>query len=391
MKTINKPIILTFGGMTPFSQHTFKVQLAAYGANYDDIYEGRCIADADGKADIAVDDICRAYMRKELLTWNDDRQGYVPTALADIEEQREPTDGILALLLVSVSGGGYTSEQTAIVWDGWQPGWQQGELVFTGGETVNLALLGNAVVPHLPPVATTNMWLELVMQWFVNEQPQLGSGPIHRVTLSTAGAGCYDIAFTLRDLFASLFNGEVDGGVSNSTFDTTVDGGDSDDAASDDVDGGDSDEVLTVVSDIDINLYHGADAIPVAHVDRCPSPYYVAWRLPSGGWFCWGFDGNTTEQASPTVATLHDYRNSDRVTAMDVQQQYNLFSGFLTREQYNIITTIAYAREVYLYNVETDKGVWCSVENRALPTAGNVRWRNEPINITLKEIVHKEL
>jgi hypothetical protein len=145
------------------------------------------------------------------------------------------------------------------------------------------------------------------------------------------------------------------------------------------------------VSDIDINLYHGGGVIPVAHVDRCPSPYYVAWRLPSGGWFCWGFDGNTTEQASPSVATLHDYRNSDRVTEMDVQQQYSLFSGFLAREQYNIITTIAYAREVYLYNVETDKGVWCSVENRTLPTAGNVRWRFEPINITLKEIVHKEL
>lgn len=391
MKTINKPIILTFGGMVPFSQHTFKVQLAAYGANHNDIYEGRCIADADGKADIAVDDICRAYMRKKLLTWNDDRQGYVPTAFADIEEQREPTDGILALLLVSVSGGGYTSKQTAIVWDGWLLGWQQGELVFTDGETVNLTLLGNAVVPHLPPVATTNMWLELVMQWFVNEQPQLGSGLIHRVTLSTAGAGCYDMAFTLRDLFASLFNGEVDGGVSNSTFDTTVDGGDSDDAATDEADGGDSEGTLIVVSDIDINLYHGGDVIPVAHVDRCPSPYYVAWRLPSGGWFCWGFDGNTTEQASPTVATLHDYRNSDRVTAMDVQQQYSLFSGFLTREQYNIITTISYAREVYLYNVETDRGVWCSVENRALPTAGNVRWRFEPINITLKEIVHKEL
>ena len=32
-----------------------------------------------------------------------------------------------------------------------------------------------------------------------------------------------------------------------------------------------------------------------------------------------------------------------------------------------------------------------TVENRNLPTAGNMRWRNEPFNVTLKEILHNEL
>ena len=390
MNSIFKPIVATFANLAASTPYTYRVTLHSFVENDEvEVYRGRCISDADGNLAVRIDTVCRDYAYRHPRVWQQDRQGYVPAALASLTTPRTPDDYIITNAIVTVydAGGNEVANYTDNpMWAGWLPEWMKGELIWFTGQKADLTLLGNGIVPHLPPVATTKMWCDLVLQWFDASDITLTDG-VTTISIPTSSEGCYDVAFTLQDLFDTLADTEIDGGESDSTPDGEIDGGDSDDTPDGEVDGGDSTEEYTVTAGI--KLY--VESMKVAEVDACASPYYVAWVLPSGGWMCWGFDGNTTQSANPTVTTIRDTMDADRVTGMDVQAIFSLFSGFLTRDEYNLLTTLAFAREVYVYDTRNDKGVWCTVDSRTIPTAGNVRWRNEPLNITLKEITHSEI
>ena len=395
MNSARKPIVITFAALQEFTQYTYAVLLYSFNQESEiEVYRGRCIADEGGSVNIAVDAIVRDFAYAYPRRWQQSLQSYVPAELDDFEYQHFPVDYIMSYVGVVVydSNGNEIRRKKETFWTGWLPSWQKGELVYDDDRVANLALLGNSLVPHLPPIATPAMWLEIVLQWFDthNTKPQLGTAGT-RIPILTSGAGCYDLTFTLQSFFDEFSNAGVDGGNSNSMPDGTVDGGDSESVADDTIDGGDSTDNYAVAANVDINIYYGDEVLPVAHIDECASPYYVAWIMPNGGWMCWGFDGNVTQSASPEVSAIRDMLNSERVTGIDAQNTYNLYTGFVTREQHNLLSTLAYAREVYVYDTATDKGAWCTVENRNLPTAGNMRWRNEPFNVTLKEILHNEL
>lgn len=394
MNSIYKPIVATFAGLSASTPYTYRVTLHSFVENDEvEVYRGRCISDADGNLAVRIDTVCRDYAYRHPRVWQQDRQGYVPAALQDIMSPHAPTDYILTNAIVTIfdAGGDEVANYTDnTMWAGWLPDWMSGELIWFSGQLANLALLGNDIVPHLPPVATTKMWCDIVLQWFSNDDIKL-TNDNNTEAIPHSGMGCYDIAFTLRNLFETFDGGILDGGESDSIPDGEIDGGDSDDTPDGEVDGGDSTEEYRVTAGQTYYIKTPDGPIPVAKVDLCASPYYVAWVLPSGGWMCWGFDGNVTQSANPTVTTIRDTMDADRVTGMDVQAIFSLFSGFLTREEYNLLTTLAFAREVYVYDTKNDKGVWCSVDSRTIPTAGNMRWRNEPLNITLKEITHSEI
>ena len=78
---------------------------------------------------------------------------------------------------------------------------------------------------------------------------------------------------------------------------------------------------------------------------------------------------------------------------MELEQQHthNLYTNFVTKDEYNLLCTLNTAREVYLYDSTLDRGVWCNVDNRGTTTAGNVMWQMQPFNLQLKEITHAAL
>lgn len=395
MNSARKPIVFTFNGVTPYTQMSYKLYLYSFVYNDDiEVYRGRCISDGSGQLTIPVDSVVRDYIHQSHKVWRQGLQNYVPAALADFGTERTPDDYILSTVMVVVydEDGIELTRDMMPFWYGWLLPWQNGELVYETDQVANLAMLGNGIVPHLPPVSTGAMWLEVVLQWLDSNgtHPELGTVGT-RIELLTNGQGCYDMAFTLRDFFNEFSNGILDGGTSDSLFDGDVDGGDSESIPDDEIDGGNSENEYTVTAGIDLSIYYGDEVLPVAHIDTCASPYYVAWMMPNGGWMCWGFDGNVTNSATQRVATIQDTLNADRVTGMDTQATFNLYTGFLIREEYNMLTTLMYTREVYVYDVARDKGTWCSVEDRNMATAGNMRWRNVPLNVTLKELLHVAL
>ena len=393
MNSAFKPIVATFEGLPALQLHSYSVELYNFAsASSVEIYRGWCFADGYRKASIRIDGVCRDYIHRHLRKWAQDRQNYIPSALSTLGTPRTPDDYIFTAATVKVYYQGNVEETTVPLWGGWLPEWQKGELTYWPGVVANLAMLGNDIVPHIPPVDSVNMWLGMVLVWLDenNVQPSFGT-TLSRVDLPTTGAGCYDLAYTLHDIYTA-FGSEVDGGASDTTPSGEVDGGNSENGNLPVLDGGDSEtHPLTVTGGGDFSIKYGDTILPVAHVDECASPYYVAWMLPSGGWFCWGFDGNASVSATMQAETIRDVMDTERVVGVDMQAFFDLYTGFLSRDQYNILSTVAYAREVYLYDAVRDHGTWCTVESKSIPTAGNVRWRNEPLHLTLKEILHTEI
>lgn len=395
MNSAYQPIVITASDVPALQQSTYTVSIYSYRAGvYIDIYTGRCVGDGAMVAVIRIDSILRDYAYRCGRDWMQTVQEYMPDNLHSFADMLFPVEDGTAFIAttaaVTVVNNGVERYrvQDIPVWAGWLAPWQKGTLPFHAGVTCDLALVGNKYVPHLPPVVTSRLWLSLSLLWLDENgvQPELGIG-VTRATLQTNGAGCYSVAYTLQELYETLANDNmVDGGESDSAPDDMIDGGDSDDIPDDTLDGGDSSGAELIIAGADIMLYGGAEDIKVAEIDTCASPFYLAWYLPSGGWMCRGFDGNITYGGSPDATLIKDLAGADNIIQVDAQPTANLYSGIVTKDEYNLLTTLNYTREVYLYDVANDNGIWCSVENRGVQTAGSQRWRNQPYEVTLKQL-----
>lgn len=401
MNSVTQAITVTAAGLQASAMLSYSVALYAHTTfAYNEIYRGRCYTDADGSATMRIDGILRDFAYRHGRRWVESMQRFVPRELVGFDNTLHPVDDGTTFLASDVLVTVYDSDGNAAwhsdavpVWAGFLAPWQVGELPYYAGLHFNLATVGNSAIPHLPPIATGNMWLGLSLVWLSTggRNPELGID-LAKAEMRVTDAGCYVVAYTLQALYDMIGNvAEFDGGEADSVPDSTIDGGDADDVADDEIDGGGAEETQYSVGGVTVNLYYNDTAHPVAVVDQCASPYYVAWVLPNGGWFCRGFDGNTTVGGTPQALTITDLMDADRVVSIDEQAEYTLNSGFVTRDEYNTLCTMRYAREVYLYDSKNDNGKWCAVASRGLTTAGNVRWHNQPFTVTLKEIMHTKI
>lgn len=393
--SVSRPLVLPLSGLTPYKYYIYTMGLYDITQDvYNVVFTGRCIADENGKVYLRIDEVCRDYAWHERRVWEAGRQDYIPADLVSLySHSLTPVeDGarfIFSSAAVSVYDGDtpvYSNVGT-VIWAGREASWMKGEPYVAEGVWCNFATLGNNIVPHLPPLATDNMWLGLVFQWYKDTMPSIGYD-IYAVELTLSGEGCYAVSFTMADIFDIA--SEVNGGDSNSVAEDEIDGGDSSTVADTEVNGGDSREGV-ILSGTDIKLFVDGEPHVVAHVDECAAPFYVAWTLPSCGWMCFGFCGNTLHGGMPEIHTIVDSMDSEKVISMEQRRQYQLFTNFVTKEEYNLLCTLATAKEVYLYDSERDRGVWCTVESRGTTTAGNVRWQMQPFNLVLNEIVHTRI
>lgn len=396
MNTISKAISVNVQGLSRYASYTYEVSVYDFvAADFVPIYIGRCFSDADGRAKLLVEGILRDHAYKFPVFWSETEQAMRP-AFSTFGAQSMPVEqgGDFYCTMFSVAvydGSTPVAFRFENVWAGFSAPWQDGELMLAEPMAVNLAALGIGVLPHLPSVATTQYWFSLAMVLrfdgaFTPAGYTLSLGDKSAV-MKLSGEGTHTTTWTLNTMLTGMEDNIIDGGNSASVPDDIIDGGDSASIPDEILDGGNS-ETQTTIAGGTLSLTIGDITMPVAEFDVCPSPYYVAWRLPSGGWMSWGFDGNVLYNADTKVVERQTLLDTDEVVTMDSQPRFTVHSGFLTREQYNMLCTLRYARKVYVYDVKRDKGTWCSVDNRQGDTAGEVRWRNQPFVAVLKGNQH---
>ena len=396
MNSVYKPIIITATGVPYMQQSTYTVGLYSHSAeSYVVIYTGRCVGDIQQNAVLRLDTILRDFAFTVGRKWQQSIQDYVPSVLCGIDDVLRPVEDGTAFVATKAcvtvfdnNGVEISHVDDITVWAGWLAPWQKGDMPYYENAAVDLALVANDVVPHLPPIGTPRLWLGLSLMWFSNNKPVLA---LHdsSVQLNTFGNGCFSAAFTLQNVLSLLSSeADIDGGESDEEPVNDRDGGTSGVTPSQDLDGGDSSAVVSVITSGPIMLRNGANNVVAAVIDDCAAPYYVAWYMPSGGWMCFGMEGNIVYGGTPVDTTIKDVAGGDKVLQLDVQPVASLHSGFVTRDEYNVLCTMNYAREVYLYDTNNDRGIWCNVDNRSIPTAGSQRWINQPFEVTLKEAKH---
>ena len=378
MNSVSRPIVTSFNALAANEYHNYAVNIYdVVNSTYITVFHGKVFADANGHAEIRIDDILRDNLFKWGYSWNDNNQEWVPSRYITFGDTVLPVeDGTIFFLSnysVVVAGGG---SQSGTAWGGLDVSWQPVSLIESAA-IVNLSLINDGIVPHIPPIATPHMWAALtIIVNGNNDTLKIGYSQADAVEIPIVGNGSFTVmqAFILSDLFTAFFG------------DDEIDGGDADDVQDDEIDGGYADDEGYSITGGLLSLYSGGATIPFAQIDVCASPYYVAWILPSGGWSCWGFDGNTTHDTQATVNSIRDNMDADVITGMEMQTKLTLYSGFVTKDEYNHLCTLNHAKEVYVYDTANDRSILCRVESRNNATAGNVRWQNTPFVLSLIEI-----
>lgn len=402
MKTTTKTITLEVPRLVPLTSYTYDVSVFDYRVDaFVKIYGGRCFANAEGSATLRLDGILRDHVYDFGPAWSATAQSPLPTFMGyDGVSEAVESGGTFFCALYSVvvrdSFGRDVYTYFDTVWAGFAAPWQEGTLTPVEPSVTNLVTIGNGELPHLPPLATQQYWLSLafVLRYGADFAPNGYTISIdgRSITVKLTGEGTHNATWMLQNLLHWLNDHIViNGGRADSTPIEVVDGGDAFIAGPDTVDGGSASSAVLVVPGSTVEMTIGDMTMAVAVFDVCPSPYYVAWRLPSGGWMSWGFDGNVLYNADTKAVDRVTLLDTDEVVAMDTRAVFTLHSGFVTREQYNLLCTLRYAREVYVYDTQRDRGTWCIVDSRQGDTAGEVRWRNAPFTAVLKEKQHRAI
>lgn len=136
--------------------------------------------------------------------------------------------------------------------------------------------------------------------------------------------------------------------------------------------------------DVYITSYMGTQVSPVkvAHIDECTKKYYLAWQTHSGAPFSYGFDGNTVKKSTVERTIITNYSNFDSVAAIEQRHEWELRSGIVSKELYDLFADILDSPYLYLYSVEEDKSWYCTLQDNDF-TWKKVKTEKQPLNLTL--------
>lgn len=387
-----KPIIVRFAGHTANSYEQYTVQLRFYiGGSFvwQTIYTGRTWIDSNGNSEIRIDGILRDYIDRWKHVYDIEEQVNIPADLHYVDDTINPVEAgsgfFFSRALVVLSG----DSRLFTVWGGFAAPWQSVEI--EENTSYNLGTLGDDIMPHIPPVLTDAFWLGVTYYDPNGQTLAIGFSNVFTVPLNNVGQGTIRSAIPLSNLYTSLREQQVvDGGFPQSTQDNEVDGGlyNTSSFAST-IDGGVPEEDNGVTAGT-LYLYASNEREkPLAVIDSCARDFYVAWINPQGGWTCYGFNGNAVIGGTPEVQSIIDRYDSDEVISMEQQHTYNLYTEPLTKDMYNHLATMKYAREVYVYDSKRDAGHYCTVDGRGIDTMPSKTGKLRSFNIVLKEIMRK--
>lgn len=130
------------------------------------------------------------------------------------------------------------------------------------------------------------------------------------------------------------------------------------------------------------DVYSGTTPQKIATIDDCNSKYYLAWQTHSGAPFSWGFDGNTVKGVHVNNNTITNYKRFERVTGSTSQYKFELRSGVVSEDVYDLFADIFDSPYLYLYSVEEDRAWYVNINDT------DFMWKTRkaertPLNITL--------
>lgn len=126
----------------------------------------------------------------------------------------------------------------------------------------------------------------------------------------------------------------------------------------------------------------GESPVQVAHIDECTKDYYLAWQTHSGAPFSYGFDGNTIKKSNVDRTIISNYSNFDSVAMIEQRYEFELRSGVVSKELYELFGDIFDSPYLYLYSVKEDKSWYCTLQDNDF-TYKKIKTERRPLDLTL--------
>ena len=183
---------------------------------------------------------------------------------------------------------------------------------------------------------------------------------------------------------STQYGDTVYGGNASSNFDNAYYGGNATSAGQNTV-------TRPFTGDLFISAaYRNADTDPwshttpiqAAHIDECTNKYYLAWQTHSGAPFSYGFDGNTIKKSNVDRTIISNYSNFDSIAMIEQRHEFELRSGIVSKELYDLFADIFDSPYLYLYSTEEDKSWFCTLTDNDF-TYKKVKTESRPLDLTL--------
>lgn len=330
MLTLDKPLFVSITGQRSSTLITY--ELMSNGAT---MYTGKAMTDVNGRVDVRVDGVLRDFRPNLAVEWSQTGM-YVP----DLYETEAVIPALRGITWTSVElwAGGQRAARIHVFGGSFAPWEIPPQQEITVG---NLATIGGlSVIPRIPMAPLKEAYFGVA---FYNEKGffELFQGGTSKTYECVAGV----VSFQSRI-------GEI-------TFDR-VPG-----------------EILMSID--------GGTRFPVMIVEECPAPYYLQWRMPSMGLASWPFSGNVRMGAGLSPMEIRTGEDEQRIVSAEGRAVYDLNSGYVTREEWNYLQTMQYAKEVLLVDVARGVTIPCTVTSATWQTAGNVRHGQHNFAVQLTE------
>ena len=413
-----RPIVVPLSGLWSAAGEyiSYEVSMLYSGGYWRKLYTGKSFVDANGKTEMHIEKVLRDYLYRWDVKFNTDSQQYRPACLVGSIQQ----SGVS----VEVSQKGFWNTEIEVLYynsnnsirdkvflhvcGAWCPAFQKMDVINDPAEQVavvdyiqNYATLATDILPHIPPVATPNFWLGLVLNvsFYNNGGVYIGVSSVDNQEMQINYGGTYAVAYPLAQLFAGIAETEIYGGdATTAEWYDEIAGGDATTAYSGDYDGGTADDSAyaqqVVPAGATLSVYWYVDGVlnstPAAVVDKCAKKFYVSWLTPTGGWTAYGMDGNCTIESRNTKESITNLLETTEVLSVCEEARFNLYSGMVNKETYAHLLTMLSSRLLYVYDVESDQGWYCTCETGSAATLPSKTAKMQAFQIQLKSINNNE-
>lgn len=333
MLTLDKPLFVPITGQRSSTLVTYELAF-----NRATMYTGKAMTDANGRADVRVDGVLRDFRPNLAVEWSQTGM-YVP----DLYETEAVIPALRGITWTSVElwAGGRRAARIHVFGGSFAPWEIPPQQEITVG---NLATIGGlSVIPRIPMAPLKEAYFGVA---FYNEKGsfELFQGGTSKTYECVSGV----VSFQSRI-------GEIASDYGPGEIMMSIDGG---------------------------------TEFPVMIVEECPAPYYLQWRMPSMGLASWPFEGNVRMGAGLSPMEIRTGEDEQRIVSAEGRAVYDLNSGYVTREEWNYLQTMQYAKEVLLVDVARGETIPCTVTSATWQTAGNVRHGQHNFAVQLTEKHH---
>lgn len=123
--------------------------------------------------------------------------------------------------------------------------------------------------------------------------------------------------------------------------------------------------------------------VQIAVLDECYSKYYLKWQTKSLVPVCCGFDGNTVVTENFDTMNMQNKYRTERLKTNKMKTSWELKSGIVDKTTYDVFCDIFTSPYVILYDTQTDKSYFVTVDDNSHRKYFNVKAEKMPRNFTI--------